>query len=123
MLPRMIGSHPPLDDDTPVPSMCHRHLDGKSTKRKNTICRQLNQLSATIPFAKVPPGPVVTPVMHINLPPALDLGAKAEARAAWLDQVLEQLRAARDLVDTLGLPGLAQRIAQAEADAARLRRR
>ena len=59
--------------------------------------------------------------MQTDLTPAYPV--RTDARAAWLDQVLEQLGAARALVDTLGLPGLAQRIAQAQADAARLRRR
>ena len=49
--------------------------------------------------------------------------ARTDPRAAWLDQVLEQLGAARAVVDKLGHPGLSQRIAQAQTDAARLRRR
>lgn len=65
--------------------------------------------------------------MQMNLTPASPgspgSAGKADARGAWLDQVLDQLQAARRLVDTLELPGLSQRIAQAEADAARLRRR
>lgn len=54
---------------------------------------------------------------------AFDPAAKIEARAAWLDLVLEQLGAARTAADALGIPGLAARIAQAQADATRLRQR
>lgn len=61
--------------------------------------------------------------MQINSTPTIDLVGKADARAAWLDQVLEQLGAARSVADKLCIPGLARRIAQAEADATRLRRR
>lgn len=65
--------------------------------------------------------------MQINITPsefsAIDLAAKSDARATWLDQVLDQLGAARRSTEMLGLPDLSQRIAQAEADANRLRRR
>lgn len=60
--------------------------------------------------------------MQSNLAP-YDFADKAGSRTAWLDLVLEQLAAARLAADTLGIPGLSQQIARAEADATRLRRR
>lgn len=81
--------------------------------------------AATLPTrsrAKVALALAVTVDMQSNLIP-VHIARKAEARAAWLDLVLEQLGAARTAADALGIPGLAARIAQAQADATRLRQR
>lgn len=58
MLSRMNKPHLSPGDIMPLPPMRVFRDHGESTRRKNTVCRQLDQLSATISSAKVPPVPV-----------------------------------------------------------------